>query len=165
MAEIARGLIRMNEKVKGTNENNGNYGRGVFKWHEKVCGKAQLATNRSLCQRKTEFGPEKRLANLWSRQRITKIAKKVHAGRGPETIWEIPDKTWDAEFNNRDTNSFEKERVVAYHVGPGSIMPVTGDNPYIQALEEMADSLVCTSYKRKYENTMQFLKYFNTSTS
>jgi hypothetical protein len=57
-AEIARSLIRMNERVKGTNENNGNHGGGVFKWHEKVCGKAQLATNRSLCQRKTEFEPE-----------------------------------------------------------------------------------------------------------
>src|SRR5271163_2762860 len=59
-AEIAHSLIRMNEKVKGTHENEGNHGRGVFKWHEKVCGKAQLSTNRSLCQRKTEFGPEKK---------------------------------------------------------------------------------------------------------
>jgi len=52
-----------------------------------VCGKAQLATNRHLCQRKNEGGLEKVLANLWSRQ---KIAKKPHASRGQETIWEIP---------------------------------------------------------------------------
>src|SRR5208283_3116159 len=30
---------------------------------------------------------KKRLATLWSRKKIT---KKAHAGRGPETIWEIP---------------------------------------------------------------------------
>src|SRR5208282_4850646 len=63
-------------------------GRGVFRWHGKVCGKAQLATNRPLCQRKTGDGLEKDLANLWSRKKIT---KKAHAGRGLETIWEIPD--------------------------------------------------------------------------
>src|SRR5208282_5709160 len=62
-------------------------GRGVFRWHGKVCGKAQLATNRPLCQRKTGYRLEKDLANLWSRKKIT---KKAHAGRGLETIWEIP---------------------------------------------------------------------------
>jgi hypothetical protein len=40
-----------------------------------------------LCQRKTGDGLEKDLANLWSRKRIM---KKAHAGRGQETIWEIP---------------------------------------------------------------------------
>jgi hypothetical protein len=58
-AEIARNLIRTNEKVKGAHENDENHGRGVIKRHQKVCGKAQLATNRSLFQRKNEFGPEK----------------------------------------------------------------------------------------------------------
>jgi hypothetical protein len=40
----------------------------------------RLATSKSRAN-------QKRLANLWSRQRIT---KKAHAGRGLETIWEIP---------------------------------------------------------------------------
>jgi hypothetical protein len=45
---------------------------------------AQLSTNRSLCQRKTEGGLENELVNLPSRKRIT---KKAHAGRGPEMKW------------------------------------------------------------------------------
>jgi endo-beta-N-acetylglucosaminidase D len=36
---------------------------------------------------KTEVGLDKRLANRWSK---SKIKKKSHAGRGQETIWEIP---------------------------------------------------------------------------
>jgi hypothetical protein len=36
---------------------------------------------------KPRSGLEKGLANLWSRQRIT---NKPYAGRGRETIWEIP---------------------------------------------------------------------------
>gem|GEM_PF-1331736 len=52
----------------------------------KACGKAQIATKRPLCQRKTGDGLEKDLANLWSRKKIT---KKAHAGRGLETIWEM----------------------------------------------------------------------------
>jgi hypothetical protein len=39
--------------------------------------------------RKTEGGLQKWLANLWSGKKIT---KKVHAGRGQETKWEIPAK-------------------------------------------------------------------------
>jgi hypothetical protein len=38
------------------------------------------------CQRKIEGGPKKGLANLWSGK---KIRKKAHAGRGPETKWEM----------------------------------------------------------------------------
>ena len=52
----------------------------------KACGKAQIATKRPLCQRKTGDRLEKDLANLWSRKKIT---KKAHAGRGLETIWEM----------------------------------------------------------------------------
>ena len=47
-----------------------------------------MATKRPLCQRKIEGGLEKGLANRWNRKRI---AKKAHADRGLETIWEIPD--------------------------------------------------------------------------
>jgi hypothetical protein len=36
---------------------------------------------------KTESGMEEWLANPWSRKKITKT---THAGRGQETIWEIP---------------------------------------------------------------------------
>jgi hypothetical protein len=39
------------------------------------------------CAREKPRDAKKVLANLWSRQRIT---KKAHAGRGPEVIWEIP---------------------------------------------------------------------------
>ena len=70
-------------------------------------------------------------------------------------------KPWDAEFKNRKTNAVEKEAVVAYLVGPGSIMPVAGGNPYLQALEEMAACTACESHKRKYINTIEFLKHFN----
>jgi len=45
-----------------------------------------MSTKSSLCQRKTEGGPGKGLANLWSRKRIT---KKACAGRGQETKWEM----------------------------------------------------------------------------
>jgi hypothetical protein len=37
-------------------------------------------------QNKAGVQMNKRLANLWSKKRIT---KKTYAGRGPETIWEI----------------------------------------------------------------------------
>jgi hypothetical protein len=69
-------------------ENNGNHGSSVFRWHGKACVKAQIATKHPLCQRKTGDGLEKDLANLWSGKKIT---KKARAGRGQETIWEIPD--------------------------------------------------------------------------
>jgi hypothetical protein len=53
-----------------------------------------MSTKRSLCQKRTEGGLEKGLekglANLWSRKKIT---KEVHAGRGQETEWEMPDES------------------------------------------------------------------------
>src|ERR1035437_10967578 len=68
-------------------KNNGNHGGGVFASGGKAFEKAQLATNRPLCQRKTEGGREKRLANLWSRK---KIRKTPHVDRGQTIKWEIP---------------------------------------------------------------------------
>ena len=48
----------------------------------------------------------KKLASLWSRQKMTKITKKAHAGRGPETKWEIPDKTiWEISVKCRIKNA------------------------------------------------------------
>jgi hypothetical protein len=41
---------------------------------------------------KPNLDRKKRLASIWTRQRITKITKKAHAGRGPENKWEIPGK-------------------------------------------------------------------------
>lgn len=82
-AEMGNRNVRMKANHVKTN---GNPGRGVFKSYEKVCGKSQLPANRSLYQRKTEFGPEKRLANLWSTQKITKITKRAFAGRWREAI-------------------------------------------------------------------------------
>src|SRR5277367_4034342 len=73
-----------------SHENKGNHGGGVFAWGGKACGKAQMSTQRPLCQRKTHEGLENGLANLWSRQKISKITKKAYAGRGHESKWEIP---------------------------------------------------------------------------
>lgn len=75
-------------------------------------------------------------------------------------------KQWDTKYINRKTNAEEKEpNVTAYLVGgKGSIMSAeeASDNQYLEALKEMADSTDCKSYKRKYENTIEFLKYFDT---
>ena len=77
-----------------------------------------------------------------------------------QPVSDLTYKQWDAEFKNKKTNAVEKENVVAYLVGPGSIMPVAGGNPYLQALEERAGSTDCKSHKRKYENTIQFINHF-----
>lgn len=69
-------------------------------------------------------------------------------------------KQWDAEFKNRQTKDAEKETVIAYLVGLGSIMPLAGGNSYLKALEEMAAATNLNSHKRKYENTIQFIKHF-----
>jgi hypothetical protein len=57
--------------------------------HEKACGTALMATNRPLANEKSKGARKKILANLWGRQRITKITKKIHAERGLETKWEM----------------------------------------------------------------------------
>lgn len=80
-----------------------------------------------------------------------------------QPVSDLTYRRWDTPFNNRKTNAVEKESVVAYLVGPGSIMPVDGSNPYLKALEEMAGSARCENYKRKYENTIHFLKAFSVS--
>jgi hypothetical protein len=74
----------MKEETQQSQKNTGNLGGGVFAWGGKAFGKVQMPTKRSLCQRKTEGGLEKWLANLWSRKKIT---KEAHAGRGQETKW------------------------------------------------------------------------------
>src|SRR5208282_2253428 len=48
------------------------HGRGVFVSGRKVCGKAQMSTQRSLFQRKTVGGLEKGLETLSSRSKIRK---------------------------------------------------------------------------------------------
>jgi hypothetical protein len=54
---------------------------------------AKKASEHRLRQREAGSGLEKRLANLWSRRKITKKpSKKAHAVRGREIKWEIPDK-------------------------------------------------------------------------
>jgi len=83
-----------------------------------------------------------------------------------QPVSDLTYKRWDAEYKNLKTNAPEKElNVVAYLVGPGSILPVTGGNPYLKALEEMAAGTDCESHRRKYENTIQFLKHFTTANS
>ena len=49
---------------------------------EKRAERHNWRTNRLLCQRKTEGGLEKGLANLWSRKKITKKAHVV-VGKKP----------------------------------------------------------------------------------
>jgi hypothetical protein len=49
---------------------------------------AQKGIETALCQRITGTDWKNVLAKLWSR---TKITKKIHAGRGQETIWEMSD--------------------------------------------------------------------------
>jgi hypothetical protein len=67
--------------------NTGNHGGGVFASGRKWALGSQKGIETTLCQGITGADWKKVLANLWSRQKIT---KKVHAGRGPETKWEIP---------------------------------------------------------------------------
>jgi hypothetical protein len=77
----------MKEEAQQLHENNGKHGRGVFASGGKACGKAQMSTKISFCQRKTESGLKNGLANRWRRK---KIRKTPHVGRGQETKWEIP---------------------------------------------------------------------------
>lgn len=79
-----------------------------------------------------------------------------------QPVSDLTYKRWNAEYKNQKTNAVAKEPVVAYLFGPGSIMLVAGGNPYLQALEEMAACTVCESHKRKYVNTIEFLKHFDT---
>lgn len=76
-----------------------------------------------------------------------------------QPVSELTYRRWDAEFKSGKT--LEKESVVAYVAGPGSIMPIAGGNPYLDGLEEMASQAECESHKRKYVNTIQFLRNFN----
>jgi hypothetical protein len=84
--------------------------------------------------------------------------------RMAEVSQTVSDSTYqqrNAEFKNPKTAALEKENVVAYVVGPGSIMPVAGGHRYLHLLEEMAASTDCTSAQRKYENSIQFIKSYN----
>jgi len=62
------------------------------------------------------------------------------------------------ECKNRKTNVVKKKRVIAYKAGPGSIMPVTGGNPYLQTAEEMHKATKSKNHRSKYRNTIQLLK-------
>ena len=70
-----------------------------------------------------------------------------------QPVSDLTYKRWDAEYVG-------KEPVVAYLAGPGSIMPLPeiSGNPYLEALEAMAADTHCESHKRKYTNTIEFLK-------
>lgn len=80
-----------------------------------------------------------------------------------QPVSDLTYKLWDLEFKNRETEPVEKETVTAYLVGPGSIMPLEGGNPYLKALQEMASCANRESHRRKYENTIKFLKHFSAS--
>jgi hypothetical protein len=73
------------ELVKNTEK----YGGGVFSSGRKRALEPKKPSEHPQCQRKTEGGQEKRLANLWRRNRIKKNGR---AGRGQQIIWEIPGK-------------------------------------------------------------------------
>src|SRR5208283_5761924 len=72
---------RLNHRMKTT------HGRGVFASGRKWALGAKSGIETAQCQRISGTGWKKVLANRWNRRRIT---KKAHAGRGLETIWEIP---------------------------------------------------------------------------
>jgi hypothetical protein len=78
-----------------------------------------------------------------------------------QPVSDLTYRRWDAEFKTGKPKTVAKESVVAYLVGPGSILPVSGGNPYLNALEEMAGEVDCGSHKRKYLNTIQFLRHCN----
>jgi hypothetical protein len=79
----------MKEETQQSQGNTGNHGGGVFSSGRKWALGAQKGIETALCQRITGTDWKKVLANRWNRKRI---AKKAHAGRGQETIWEIPGK-------------------------------------------------------------------------
>jgi hypothetical protein len=87
-------------------EYTGNHGRGVFAWGGKACENAQMSKKRSLCQRKTDGGLEKGLANLWSRK---KIKKKFHVGRGQITKWEMSNEAKNPERQNKMKSTITKQ--------------------------------------------------------
>ncbi len=89
----------------------------------------------------------------------TALKRMVEVG---QPISDLTYKQWDAPFKNSKTKAVEKEKVVAYLVGPGSILPVTGGNPYLEALEEMAGSTNCKAHRQKYQNTIELIKHFST---
>jgi len=78
----------MKEETQQSHENSRNHGRGVFASGSKWASGAKTVNETPLFQRITGADWKKVLANQWNRKRIT---KKAHAGRGPETIWEMSD--------------------------------------------------------------------------
>jgi hypothetical protein len=78
----------MKEETQQSQGNTGNHGGGVFSSGRKWALGAKSGIETALCQRITGTDWKKVIANRWNRKRI---AKKAHAGRGLETIWEIPD--------------------------------------------------------------------------
>jgi hypothetical protein len=77
----------MKEETQQSQGNTGNHGRGVFASGRKWALRAKSSIETALCQRITGTNWKKVLANRRKRKIIT---KKAHAGRGLETIWEIP---------------------------------------------------------------------------
>jgi hypothetical protein len=56
--------VRMKEEPQPSQKNTENHGGGVFARGGKACGKAQKATKRPRCQRRTEGGLKAGLENL-----------------------------------------------------------------------------------------------------
>jgi len=73
-------------------------------------------------------------------------------------------KRWPLPFKDRKTKTVRTRSVVAYLMGPGSIMPVVGGNPYLEAFEEMAARTKGKDHKRKPKNTIEFIKHFAEAT-
>jgi hypothetical protein len=72
-------------------------------------------------------------------------------------------KEWKAEVKAQGTKPIREESVVAYLPGPSSCQHVTEHNPFrasLAALEKMLGSAECENHKRKYRNTMQFIRHF-----
>jgi hypothetical protein len=85
--QISRFLDCLLLRFRHSTDANGEHGGGVFASGRKWALGAKSSIETALCQRITGTDWKKVLANRWNRKRIT---NKTHAGRGLETIWEIP---------------------------------------------------------------------------
>jgi hypothetical protein len=71
-----------------TCQNTSNHEGDVCASGRKLALGAQKGIETALCQKISGTNWKKVLANQWNRKRIT---EKAHAGRGPETKWEMSD--------------------------------------------------------------------------
>jgi len=111
----------MKKETQQSQGNTRNHGRGVFASGRKWALGAKSGIETALCQRITGTDWKNVLANRWNRKRIT---KKAHAGRGLETICEIP-----ANMNKeRNSNGMSRRQFLQTSAKPGRNIAMTASN-------------------------------------